>query len=52
MKDEDKIKIDYNKLIHQNEDDKLNFDGTLWQKDSPLAKSLKYMGKKGNGGHA
>ena len=45
MKDEDKIKIYYNKLIHQNEDDKLNFDGTLWQKDSPLAKSLKYMGK-------
>jgi len=45
MKDEDKINIYYNKLIHQNEDDKLNFDGTLWQKDSPLAKSLKYMGK-------
>lgn len=45
MKDEDKMKIYYNKLIHQNEDDKLNFDGTLWQKDSPLAKSLKYMGK-------
>ena len=45
IKDENKMKIYYNKLIHQNEDDKLNIDGIMWQKDSPTSVSLKYQGK-------
>lgn len=44
VKDENKMKLYYNKMLHQNEDIKINFDAILWQKDIPESKSLKYMG--------
>jgi hypothetical protein len=45
MKDNNKMKLLYNKLLYQDEDEKLRFDPILWQKDSPNAISLKYQGK-------
>ena len=45
MKDDNKMKLFYNKLLYQDEDEKIKLDPILWQKDSPNAISLKYVGK-------
>ena len=45
MKDDNKMKLFYNKLLYQDEDEKIKLDPILWQKDSPNAISLKYQGK-------
>lgn len=45
MKDDNKMKLYYNKLLYQDEDEKIKLDPILWKKDSPNAISLKYQGK-------